>query len=564
MFKNQLLRHNDLVYRVLQIKDNQALVINCKSLNVPTWVQSNKLDRFEEISQEDLLIINNIEMPLLEQLSIKERKTVQDKFASIGPLLPLIGNESDRNDAISYISNKLGINRRTIIRRLCRFLVYQDVCIYVASTKRPERSLTPDQMNFRCILNKYFYTRQKRSLKSCYLLLIREKYPNKDKYPSFSQFKHYYYKTRRLDSAYISREGRSEYDRNIRPLLGNSRDYFNTVGFGLTDNTTLDLYVLDNSGKAKRPYLSAMVDGYSGLCLGFAIGFEGGDVLLRKLIHNVGSNKVEYSKSIGIYIDENEWPSKGLPYVIVTDNGSDFTGSSFTQLTQLGIQIQTNKTHSPHLKPNIERFFGIIQSIIKPYLYKSGLVGKDNNPENPKDNACLSLKDIEKILCRAIIFYNSKRIITLPYGKEHLKPYSNELFIDSFKEYPNTFISASDELVRLTMLPRTKGKMTRFGLKVGKLFYRCYGFVNDFIEAKKEEIVVYDPNNVGSVWLIREKYIEFTLIDKYFDGKGINEVDEVIEEHRRNQLKYRGESIASEIRLGEEIEEIVNKGGKKK
>ena len=564
MHRNQLLSHNGLIYRVLQIDGELTLVINCGHLNVPVWVEKNKLEEFEEITQGDLLEINNIEMPLLEHLSIDDRKKAQDSFASIGPILPLIGNESDRNDAIAFISDKLGLNRRTIVRRLCRYLVYQDICIYVATIRRPERSLTADQINFRYILNKYFFTRQKRSLKSCYLLLIRERYSNKDNFPSFHQFKYYYYKNRKLDSTYISREGRGEYDRNIRPLLSHSRDYFDTVGYGLTDNTTLDVYVLDDKGKAKRPYLSAMVDGYSGLCLGFAVGFDGGDVLLRKLIHNVNGDKVEYCKSIGVDIEFNEWPSKGLPYVIVTDNGSDFTGSSFTQLTQLGIQIQTNKTHSPHLKPNIERFFGIIQNIVKPYLYKTGLVGKDNNPEHPKDNACLSLKDMERILCKAIIFYNSKRIITLPYGKEYLKPYSNELFIDGYNELPNTFIFGSDELIRLTMLPRTKGRMTRFGLKVGKLYYRCYGFVNDFIESKKEEIVVYDPNNVGNVWLIRDSYIEFTLIDKYFDGKCLQEVDQVIEEHKKNELNYQSESIASEIKLGMEIEEIVGKGGKRK
>ena len=132
MHKNQLLSHNGLIYRVLQIEGNQALIINCKSLTVPVWVETNKLIRFEDISQDDLLAINNIDMPLLEHLSLEEKKKVQDKFASIGPILPLIGNDEDRNDAVLYISNKLGVNRRTIIRRLCRFLVYQDICIYAA------------------------------------------------------------------------------------------------------------------------------------------------------------------------------------------------------------------------------------------------------------------------------------------------------------------------------------------------------------------------------------------------------------------------------------------------
>ena len=568
MNKNQLLSSNGQIYRVLDIQEDKTLVIDCIKMRVPCWINTKDLDGFSEIAQEDLLKINNVKMPSLEYLSLEERKNVQNKYASIGSILPIVGNDINRNEMISYLSKTFSISKKTLVRRLCLFLVYQDICCFVIKHQKEPRELTKDEKNFRYILNKYFYTREKRTLMNCYLMLLREKYSNEQgvlkEHPSLSQFKYFYYKNRKLDSMYISREGRSEYERNIRPLLSHSRDYYSCVGYGLADSTILDIYILDKQNKSKRPYMSAMVDGYSGLCLGFSIGFNGGEPLLKNLIFNVNTDKVDYCKSLGIDIKEHDWPSKGLMFSIITDNGKDYTSSYFTQLTDLGIQIQTNKTHSPQLKSGVERFFGIIQELIKPYLFRSGIVGKENYPEKPRDNAILTLEDLEKIMIKVIIFYNCKMICNLPYGKDNLKPYRNELFINSFNEYPNTFISTSNELIKLTMLPRAKAKFSRFGLKFGSLTYRAYGFVNDFLEPKREEVVAYDPNDVSRVWLIRDKYYEFTIIDKYFEGKSIADVIEAKQSHSLTKKNYVDESINSEIQLGKDIEEIINKRGIKK
>ncbi len=567
MHKNQLLSSNGLIYRVLDIRDSQVLVINCLRVTLPSWINDEELKSFNEISQGDLLKIKKVQLPAFEFLSIQDKKTAQDRYASIGAILPLTGDSEERNGMITHLSKAFSISRKTLVRRFCLYLIYQDICCFVIRHQKQHRELTQDENNFRYILNKYFYTREKRTLTHCFKMLLREKYSDekgifKD-HPSISQFKYFYYKNRKLDSMYISREGRSEYDRNIRPLLAHSRDYFNTVGYGLADSTILDVYILDKQGKAIRPYMAAMVDGYSNMCLGYSLGFDGGEPLLKNLIFNVNSNKVDYCKSLGIEIEEKDWLSKGLPFCIVTDNGKDYTSSYFTQLTDLGIQVQTNESHHPHMKPNVEKFFNVIQDIIKPYMTKYGLVGKENYPEKPKENAILTLEDLERIMCNSIVYFNSKRINNLPSGKEFLKPYANELFLDSFNEYPNTFINVSNEIIRLTMLPRTKGKFTRFGLLVGKLTYRAYGFVNDFLESKKEEAVAYDPNDVSKVWIIRDKYYEFTLIDTYFDGKSLEEVNETKQLHKVNQKKYIDESINSEIILGKEIEEIINKRGTK-
>ena len=312
--------------------------------------------------------------------------------------------------------------------------------------------------------------------------------------------------------------------------------------------------------------MASMVDAYSSLCLGFAIGFEGGDKLLRRLIINVNSDKANYCRSLGIEITD-EWPSMGLCSNIIIDNGSDYSGSSFTNLTDLGVQIESNRTQSPHNKPIVEKLYDLIQRIIKPYLTYEGVVNKDGYPEKPKDNAVLTLADLEKILVKAIVYYNSNRIITLPFGKEYLKPYANQLFIDSYNQFPNTFIGVTNHTIELVMMHRTTGKFTRFGLQVGKYKYRAYNYVNDFLAAKREVIVAYNPDDISKVWVVDDDYAEFVIINSFFRGKTLTESDEIVAESITNKKKYQKQSLEAKIKLGLDIEAIVKerkaKGGSK-
>ena len=74
--------------------------------------------------------------------------------------------------------------------------------------------------------------------------------------------------------------GRGEYERNYRPLLGEGvREFCPSIGYGMVDSTTCDIYLVDDNGELLgRPIMTACVDAYSSMCLGYSIGFEGGSV----------------------------------------------------------------------------------------------------------------------------------------------------------------------------------------------------------------------------------------------------------------------------------------------
>jgi len=561
MQKLELIKNSIYTYRILSFDEDNVLVVDCNRCRVPFWIKKSDAEKFKTITETEFLNERKITIPSFEELSLSERQDVRNKYASISPLLAVLSSDNDRNDTIAYIAKNRSLNRKTIIRRLWSFLVYQNINCYKIN-KVNKKEITKDEKNFRYILNKYYYTKQKRTLTNCYLYLLREKYCDNNgqilkKHPTINQFRYYFNKTKKLDSLYISRQTRSDYDSNYRPLLGKTNNVFNSVGFSMVDSSTLDLYVLDSDNVPRRPILSVCVDSYSQLCLGFYLSFNGDTQHLCNLMKNVCSNKKEYCESLGIDISLNDWPSQGLPHSIITDNGSNYVSNCFTSLTLLGIEIKTNKTHCPQDKPQVEVFFRLLNEIFKPYLFYKGGVDKNNPVNNPKKEAILNLKDTEILITKCIVFYNSKRIINLPYNKQYLKPYSSALFSDSIQENPNNFIDVEKETIDILFLPRTTGTFTRFGLKVGKLYYKAFDFVNDFLNGSKNEEVIYNPDDCSKVYLIRDKIYEFLVVDKYFKDMSLEEATKLITKSNEIKNQYIDESLNSKIQLGREIEKMI-------
>jgi hypothetical protein len=105
--------------------------------------------------------------------------------------------------------------------------------------------------------------------------MLREKYCNENgklysDVPTFRQFNYYFYKTVKQENLIISREGKGEFLRNYRAMLGNSiRDFCPSIGYGMFDSTVCDIFLINDKGELLgRPTLTACVDGYSSICMG--------------------------------------------------------------------------------------------------------------------------------------------------------------------------------------------------------------------------------------------------------------------------------------------------------
>ena len=202
-----------------------------------------------------------------------------------------------------------------------------------------------------------------------------------------------------MQQYYISRDGIKDYQRNNRPLLGDGVQQFApAVGVGMLDSTICDIYLVDDGGKlVGRPVLCACVDAFSGLCCGYSLSWESGTYSLRCLMLNVISDKQEWCKKHGVFIEPQEWDSNKLPGVFVTDMGSEYKGDTFSQVTELGVKIVNLPPFRPELKGMVEKFFDVGQNAYKKHLKGKGVIEPDSQERGAHDyrkDACLTLSSM--------------------------------------------------------------------------------------------------------------------------------------------------------------------------
>ena len=323
-----LLKSENQIIRVLKSYGDKALVIDCIKRTMPKWVDGDSLSNYDDCGEDEMY--ERTDYSFGRELTPKEERIAQERFTMIAGVLPYIGNEQKRSQMIDFLAEHQ--SKQTIRKYLCLYLVYQDIDA-LAPPPRAEKELTQDEKNMRWALNKFFYTKQKNSLMTAYMLMLKAKYCDSlgqlvEEYPTFDQFRYFYRKTKKMQQYYISRDGIKDYQRNNRPLLGDGVQQFApAVGVGMLDSTICDIYLVDDGGKlVGRPVMTACVDAFSGLCCGYSLGWEGGTYSLRGLMLNVIADKQEWCESHGVFIDDGEWDSKQMPGVFVTDMGSEYKG----------------------------------------------------------------------------------------------------------------------------------------------------------------------------------------------------------------------------------------------
>ena len=388
MQKNDLYFKDDSIVRVLEVREDKALVIDCIRRTMPQWKDIVSWVGWEKCSEEKLYEIAEVDLPEIDSLCPESRKVAYERYTMIAPILHLLPDEQKKCEMISTIASNEKISKQTVRKYLCLYLAFQNVPILAPKDKDSDTSLTKDEKNMRWALNKFYFSYEKHSLKTAYTMMLKSKYCDGNgellpEYPTFNQFRYFYRKRKNNQTYYISRNGLTNYQRNNRPLLGDGvQEYAKAPGMGMLDATICDIYLVNEyGGIVGRPVLTACIDAYSSLCCGYALTWEGGMYSLRQLMLNVLTDKRELCREHGINIDSHEWDSSMCPGVLVTDQGTEYVSSCFEQIAELGIKVVNLPVYRPELKGTVEKFFSIIQDLFRPYLKGRGLIEPDFSGE---------------------------------------------------------------------------------------------------------------------------------------------------------------------------------------
>ena len=569
---NTLIKKDNSLFRILKIENDMVFAIDCKNHRMPKWVDKEFFIDFTVCPEKDFIKDE-------ENLSPKQKEIAHRRYTMISHILPFADDKLLRERAIKSLCDYEKISPQTIKKYLCKYLVYQDINALANMPHNNFKTISDDEKNIRWSLNKYFYSSLKYTLKRSYEIMIKERYCGDngilfETYPSFHQYRYYYRTHKNLQTFYISRNGIKDYQKNHRPLLGNGiQDFAPTVGTGMIDSTICDIYLIDDANNiVGRPILTACVDAYSGLCIGYSLSWEGGVYSISHLLQNIILDKAEHCRKFGIEIEKENWNTDKLPGRFVTDMGKEYTSNTFEQISELGITIINLPAYRPELKGAIEKFFDVIQNLYKPQLKGKGVIEPDFMQRGCHDyrkDACLTLSDFEKIIIHCIIYYNTKRILeNFPYTedmlKSEIKPHSMNIFEYAKTQPGADLISVSKKDLAMTILPRTTGNFSRYGLKVNKLRYKNDDYTESYLSGGKC-LVAYNPQNVSMVWVIENgKYIPFDLIDSRFEDYELDSVNNNLSKQKMIISSVKEENLQAKIDLMEHIKVISDKSNSRK
>lgn len=577
MKKNDLLKYKEKIVRILDLRGSEVLLIEINNLKMPFWTKIEEIACYQSISELEMLSATGVVFIDNAAISEKSKNIMWQRMNLIAPIIPLAGDIRKRAAEIRHISENSQVSDQSIRHYLMLYLAYMDIRILAPKERVTKKELSEAEKNFRWALNKYFYNRNKNTLKLTYEFMLKERYTDEQgvlllEYPTFAQFRYFYRKTKNTMNTIISREGKSKYERDYRPLITEGvTEYATCPGVFMLDGTVLDIYLINDTGEViGRPILTAAIDAYSGLCCGYHLSLEGGSYSLMGLMVNVVADKVEHCKKFGISITEDMWPCHYLPYEFTTDRGKEYTSDNdFGHITELGCTISNLPPYAAEKKGPVEQFFDSIQELFRPHLQGYGVIRDDFQERGATDyrkQSSLTLRQFETILLRCIVYYNSNNLKEyFPYTKDMLdtkvKPTASSIWKYGLDKLGILLREVDKELLVKTLLPRTEGTFTRKGLKVGKLYYFNPGYTEQYLTGGKT-LVAYNPDNVNVVWAIdkNRNFIEFSLIQKRYQGMSYDLVE--LQKKQQSDLirENKEEELQASLNLIEHIQTIAKQG----
>ncbi|MBD0364210.1 MAG: DDE-type integrase/transposase/recombinase [Coleofasciculus sp. C3-bin4] len=177
------------------------------------------------------------------------------------------------------------------------------------------------------------------------------------------------------------------------------------------DHTKLDIFLVDEQGEVifqlddkgdeiiGRPYITLIMDSYSGCVAGFHLGFEaaGSHEVGLALRHAILPKQYESEYEL-----QKQWNVYGIPEYWVTDRAKEFKSN---HLKQISIQLDFNRRLRafPSAGGLIESIFDKINKEVLSLL--PGYTGSslEKRPDNCEKHASLTLNELEKILVRYFV-----------------------------------------------------------------------------------------------------------------------------------------------------------------
>lgn len=253
------------------------------------------------------------------------------------------------------------------------------------------------------------------------------------------------------------------------------------------DHTCLDTLLTNEQYEITgSPFLTAIIDTYSGCALGFYLGFssagshEVGIALRHAILPKCHGPEYQLNKA---------WEPYGLPDYIVTDRAKEFKSTHLKQIAaELGIKLRYRAY--PEQGGMIESLFDKNNKEVLSQL--PGYTGSNvqKRPENAEKYACVFYEELEQILTRYFVdHYNHHS-----HPKAIHQTRNQRWWAGLLGHEPRTIDEHRLDICLRKTIPRKVQKR-------GTVLFECLVYQGDWLEDHQGQYVLlrYDPRNIATL-----------------------------------------------------------------
>jgi len=282
------------------------------------------------------------------------------------------------------------------------------------------------------------------------------------------------------------------------------------------DHTRADFNLIDDRDNLPlgRPTFTLCFDVGLRYPLGYYIGFEPPSyyAVMECLYHAISPKEGIREK----YGTAHDWLAYGIPSTLVIDNGREFIGKDLRDAClSLGMVLQRTPVRTPQFKPEVERAFGTMETMLFHTLSGTTFSNpSDRGDYNSLEEACVYLSDVEKILHTFIVDVYAE---TFHKGIEAIpaRRWEEALQAGFLPTLPD---SATDLQVLLGRVEYRE--IWSYGVDFEKIRYNCDDLLIPRTKLKGQKVKIkYHPGDLSRIYVFDpfdERYIPVPALDQEY------------------------------------------------
>ena len=314
-------------------------------------------------------------------------------------------------------------------------------------------------------------------------LLLSKQLGRSPHIPTFSQFQYWSKKLSDGVATKRKRKPKGDYERNQRGMTDSVSSAYSIPGSVFEIDATLaDVHIvtpLNRNFCIGRPLIYSITDRASRMIVGFYVSLEEASWETARLaIIHAFTSKVEYAKRFGLTLSEADWPCEHQPHKIIGDRGEMKGIIPGKVIPSTGTGLDLAPAYRPDMKSIVERRFKIINEESLHALPGTTKGRFRNRGEiDPRQEAVLTLDEISALLIKDVIKHNNDSeyddLMTQDLIKADLRPTPLNYWNFHIENHRHQLKRCSMAEIKAKLLPPVVAKVTKYGIKYGKIYYSC-------------------------------------------------------------------------------------------